>query len=354
MITGFPRVTVAIPTLTGGGVLECCLAALDRQTCRDFEVIVIDNGPDSAMPAAETFLFPMRILRPGTNTGFARAINMAVEASVTELIAALNDDTEPDPRWLEEMVSEMDSGPRVGMCASSIRIHGSERLDSAGMSICLDGSSKQRGGSMPPSSFTRSEDVLFPSACAALYRREMLEEVGMFDSDFFVYCEDTDLGLRAVWAGWQCRYAAGAMVAHRYSWTAQPYSALKARYVERNRLWVALKNFPLLLLLLVPFVSIARYVFQFLYALAGKGSAAGFLSRTTNPPASPLVKFARLGSSVAEACAIVTRAHLETLMHLPALLRKRAAVVRRRRIGSGRFVQLVLRHRIGIRELARA
>lgn len=334
-----PRVAVAIPTLRGGSALECCLAALDRQTWRDFEVIVIDNGADSLIPTAGSFGFPMRVLKPGTNTGFGRAINLAIEASRSELIAALNDDTEPDPHWIQEMVREIECAPGVGMCASSVRIYGSERLDSAGMSICLDGSSKQRGGTKPASHFGRSEDVLFPSACAALYRRQMLEEIGMFDGDFFLYCEDTDLGLRAVWAGWQCRYAAEARVAHRYSWTAQPYSPLKARYVERNRLWVALKNFPLLLLILVPFASVARYGFQLLYAMAGKGAAAGF---------------ARSGSSVAEACAIVWRAHFDTLLNLPALLRKRAEISRGRRIGSGAFIHLVLRHRIRIWELARA
>jgi GT2 family glycosyltransferase len=338
-MTASQPVVIAIPTLRAGNALESCLAALNRQSRRDFEVIVIDNGTDSPIPAAENFAFPLRVLRPGSNIGFGRAINLAIEESGAELIAALNDDTEPDACWLEEMVRQIESGPRVGMCASRIRLQDSGQLDSAGMSICLDGSSKQRGGSMPPSRFARSESVLFPSACAALYRRRMLEEIGLFDGDFFLYCEDTDLGLRAVWAGWQCRYAAAAGVTHRYSWTAQPYSALKAQYVERNRLWVALKNFPLALLPLVPFAATARYLYQLFYALTGKGAAA---------------KFRRSGASVAEACAIVTRAHFETLTNLPALLRKRAEISHRRRIGSVEFIQLMLRHRVRVRDLARA
>ncbi len=333
------RVAVAIPTLLGGSTLDSCLEALDRQTWRDFEVVVIDNGADSMVPDRRGFSFRLQVLQPGSNIGFGRAINMAVEATSAPLIAVLNDDTVPDPAWLHELVREIDSAPRVGMCASSIRMFGSGLLDSAGMSICLDGSSKQRGGSLRSSSFPHSEDVLFPSACAALYRRRMLEEIGLFDSDFFLYCEDTDLGLRAVWAGWQCRYAAGAGVRHHYSWTAQPHSLLKARYVERNRLWVALKNFPLRLLLLVPFVSAARYVCQLLQVPAGKGAAA---------------EFTRSGSSIGLACAIVARAWVETLMHLPMLLRKRSEVVRCRRIGSREFVRLIMHHRITVRELARA
>jgi GT2 family glycosyltransferase len=339
MIAVAPRVAVAIPTLLGGSLLEACLCALDRQIWRDFEVIVIDNGSNSPLPDASRFGFPLRVLQPGSNTGFGGAINLAVECTRAVMIAALNDDTETDPRWLGELVREMESNPRVGMCASSIRTFRSGRLDSAGMSMCLDGSSKQRGGSMPPDSFGRSEDVLFPSACAALYRRQLLEDIGMFDSDFFLYCEDTDLGLRAVWAGWQCRYVAQAGVRHRYSRTAQPYSRIKARYVERNRLWVVLKSFPFPLLLMVPFISAARYVCQLWQVFAGRGAAA---------------EFTRSGSSIGRAFAIVVGAHFETLKHLPVLLRKRAAITHTRRIGSREFIGLIMRHRITVRDLARA
>ena len=82
-----------------------------------------------------------------------------------------------------------------------------------------------------------------PSGSAALYRREMLEEIGLFDESFFLYCEDTDLGLRARWAGWECLYVPDAMVEHRYSHSAGKASALKAYYVERNRLFRDLQEF---------------------------------------------------------------------------------------------------------------
>ena len=89
-----------------------------------------------------------------------------------------------------------------------------------------------------------TEEVLLPSGSAALYRRAMLDEIGGFDDDFFLYCEDTDLGLRARWAGWKCLYVPGAVVEHHYSHSAGRASPLKAYYVERNRLFVLVKNFP--------------------------------------------------------------------------------------------------------------
>src|SRR6202158_4532479 len=116
------------------------------------------------------------------------------------------------------------------------------------MLLCRDGSSKQRGHLESPESSARLQETLLPSGAAGFYRREMLVEIGLFDESFFLYCEDTDLGLRARWAGWECLYVPDAVVEHRYSHSAGKASPLKAYYVERNRLFLLIKNFPLRLL----------------------------------------------------------------------------------------------------------
>ena len=252
-------------------------------------------------------------------------------------MATLNDDTEPDAEWLLALVREMESDRQVGMCASRIRIFDGGRLDSAGMLICLDGSAKQRGQDAPPDTFAVSGGALFPSACAALYRREMLDEIGLFDEDYFLYCEDTDLGLRGRWAGWRCQYVAEATVSHHYSRTAGAVSQLKARYVERNRLWVAIKNFPARALPMIPFVSLARYFWQ-LSAVRNRRGAAG--------------EFIQSGNSLFDVMRILVRAHWETFLNLPALFRKRAAVSRTRKADPGEFMKLMCRHSITARDLA--
>ena len=98
-------------------------------------------------------------------------------------------------------------------------------LDSAGMLIAADGSSKQRGHGEPPANIRAASDALFPSGSAALYRRKMLDEIGLFDERFFLYCEDTDLGLRARWAGWECAYVPAR------SWSI----AIRTRRAARRR-----------------------------------------------------------------------------------------------------------------------
>src|ERR1700733_1424233 len=111
-------VTIAIPTLLGGPTLYGCLKSLCRQTFRDFEVTLVNNGGGERIEDAPQINFPLRIISPGSNIGFGAAINLAVKNSSSDFIATLNDDTEADEKWLERLVAAMNSSPRVGMCAS--------------------------------------------------------------------------------------------------------------------------------------------------------------------------------------------------------------------------------------------
>ena len=343
-------ITVAVPTLLGGHLLASCLDSLNNQSFRDFEVIIINNGRAEVVPPPETYTFPCRILSPGSNLGFGAAVNLAIRASSSPYVAILNDDTEPDANWLSSLVSELEDDPRVGMWASRIQLSGSSALDSAGMVICFDGSSKQRGHCQPASSFCHSQDVLFPSGCAALYRRLMLDEIGLFDEDYFLYCEDTDLGLRGRWAGWTSAFTSPeAVVEHCYSGTSGAYSAMKAGYVERNRLWVALKNFPGVLL---PGCHSSPSQDTSGNCLRREGSSGTGTTGTGSSGAA--AEFIRSGNSLFAAGAILLRAHRDTFLRLPSLLRKRAQMRKTRRIGSAEFIRLMYRHRIAARQLADA
>ena len=323
--------TVVVPTLAADQTLADCLESLEHQTFPDFEVIVVDNsGRHAVEPRGR-----VRVIANERNVGFGAAVNQAYRESKSPFLAVLNDDTTVHARWLEALLNAVDPRPDVGMCAPQIRLAGDGRLDSAGMRISMDGSSKQRGHLEPPDSYTRPQEVLLPSGCAAFYRREMLEEVGLFDEAFFLYCEDTDLGLRARWAAWECLYVPDAVVEHRYSHSAGKASALKAYYVERNRLFLVVKNFPMPDLLLAPFYSMARYFWHAIFALLGRGIAAEF-QRAGNP-GSRLVLY-------------VLRANLELLWRFPVLWKQRRN--RKRRLTGKQFRRLMRRFTISPRQVA--
>jgi GT2 family glycosyltransferase len=326
-----PTVTVVVPTLAADETLDACLASLAGQIFRDFEVIVVNNsGRHVAKPKDR-----VRVITNDRNVGFGAAVNQGFRKSEARYLAVLNDDATAHADWLQALMAAIEPRPDVGMCATQVRHAGEASLDSAGMLLCLDGSSKQRGHSQPTGSYARQEEALLPSGSAALYRREMLQEIGLFDESFFLYCEDTDLGLRARWAGWECLYVPGAIVEHRYSHTSGKASALKAYYVERNRLLVLFKNFPMLDLLLVPFYSTSRYFWHFIYGLRGRGKAA---------------EFQREGGSLVRLPWYVIRAHLELLARFPGVWRQRRGI--KRRLTAKQFRRLIRRYSISPRQVA--
>jgi GT2 family glycosyltransferase len=324
-------VTVVVPTLAADETLTACLESLERQTWRDFEVIVVDNSARNAVEPRDG----VRIISNDRNVGFGVAFNQAFRASAAPFLAILNDDAAAHPEWLESLLRAVEARPDVGMCASQVRLATDGRLDSAGMLLCLDGSSKQRGHLEAPGSYPRRQEALLPSGSAAFYRREMLEEIGLFDESFFLYCEDTDLGLRARWAAWECLYVPDARVEHRYSHSAGKASPMKAYYVERNRLFLAVKNLPLPELLLAPFYSMSRYFWHLVFAIQGRGKAA---------------EFQRSGNSAIQLPLILFRAHVALLGRFPSLWKQRRAM--KRRFTPKQFRRLIRRFSIGPRQVA--
>ena len=331
-------VTVIIANLNGEAYLRDCLASLGAQTFRDFEVIVVDNGSSDGSLQFISDEFPwVRAISLSANMGFAKGNNIGLEASASKYVATLNNDTIADKGWLKALHEVAESDENVGMVASKILLGQEGReIDSVGMLLYPDGMTRQRGrGQMDSGQFDRNEEVLFPSACAALYRRRMLDEIGFFDEDFFSYCEDADLGLRGRLAGWKALSAPDGVVRHLYSRTGGTYSAFKACLVERNHLWVLLKNMPAGYILISPFYTFWRYVVQMYGLFSGKGSVARFAE----------------DSGRARLVSVVIRAYWSALVRFPRILKKRRKIRAMMRISCKEYGDLLKKHRITASEL---
>lgn len=333
-----PLISVIIVNFNGERYIGDCLASLDVQIFRDFEVVVVDNGStDNSVDIVEKDFPWVRVIPLSSNSGFAAGNNVGIEGSSSPFIATLNNDTIVDKGWLGALHEAAQTDKTVGMAASKILLGKEGReLDSAGMLLYPDGMTRQRGhGSEDKGQFDRMEEVLFPSACAALYRREMLEEVGYFDADFFSYCEDADLGLRARLAGWKAVLAPGAVVRHLYSGTGGRYSEFKAYHVERNHFWVLMKVLPLSYILLFPFYTSWRYIVQLYGLISGRGSVARFAE----------------GEGTLRLIRVVCRAYLGAFAALPEMLKKRKDIWNSRRLPVREYVRLLKKHRISAGEL---
>ena len=330
-----PLVTVVVPTLAADDAWEKCLGSLERQTFRDFEVTIVDNSERGRVPAPKLPAWA-KVLAPERNVGFGEAINLAAWRSQSPFIATLNDDAEAEPGWLASLVQAGLACPRAGMFAAQVRLSEME-LDSAGMLLCADGTSKQRGHLCPPAKFSQTGPALFPSGSAAMYRRELFDTLGGFEGSYFLYCEDTDLGLRALWAGWECRYVADAVVYHRYSHSVGRVSPLKAYLVERNRLFTVLRTFPLRMLAVVPLFTFMRYFWHAVSLVTGTGAAGQFRKQGTSPLW--LLWF-------------VVKSRLSLVTRLPQLLAQRRQIRKTARISAREWINTVREHAISVKEVA--
>ncbi|MFN8491960.1 MAG: glycosyltransferase family 2 protein [Caldilineaceae bacterium] len=243
------QVSIIIVNWNAQHYLERCLPTVFAQDFTDFEVILIDNGStDGSVAYVQTHFPQVRVIQNQQNCGFAPANNQGIRASTAEFVALLNNDTTIDPRWLRALVQAMQSDPTVGMCAAKMLL--AERpgiIDAAGIALDRAGIAwNVAGGQVDGAVGTEQMREPF-GACggAALYRRAMLDEIGLLDEEFFCYLEDVDLAWRAQWAGWRCLYAPQATVLHLHSATSNRIPHFKSRLLGRNKIWLICKNYPL-------------------------------------------------------------------------------------------------------------
>lgn len=334
-----PRFSILILNWNGRDLVADCLESLRRQRCRDFEVIVVDNGSSDGSADFLRAGYPeAQVLALPTNTGFCGGNNAALARSNGELVVLLNNDAELHEDFLTEMAAAADRDASFGMFAANVRMFDRRDVfDSTGLLVYPDGICRSRGWlEEDKGQYDQADEVLCPNGCAAVYRRSMIDEVGFFDEAYFAYLEDLDLGLRGQLRGWRCRYVPGAVAYHKKSMTSGYHSAFKAYLVERNRIWNAVRLLPLRLLLISPLWTLARYAGQGYAAASGRGMSSSF----------------RRDYSRGAMVSILVRAYAAALVRLPEVWRQRREIQSHRTLGMFAVYRLLRRHRLPLRDLA--
>ncbi|MFC1571224.1 glycosyltransferase family 2 protein [Candidatus Margulisiibacteriota bacterium] len=334
-----PKVSIVVLNWNGKEYLEDCLASLEKQTYPNIEIILVDNASkDDSVGFVKEYFPKVKIIINHKNLGFAAGNNVGIKAALGEYVMVLNNDTEVDSNCVEELVKVIEKDRKIGGCATKILSYfNREIIDVAGLIIYPDGSARGRGRlEKAKDNFNEQEEIFFGSDCAAIYRREMLDEIGLYDEEFFAHHDETDLGMRAHWAGWKCIYVPTAVVHHRYSASHGAYSPLKAFLVERNRVYVAIKNFPLPLLLISPFYTIIRLALQAYGALTNRGSAGRFTE----------------SFSKVQLVIILAKAYISAAINMPKFLKKRKEILSNKKINNAEFYQLFRKYSISAKELA--
>ncbi len=240
------KVTVIIPNYNGLQFMEPCLKALEGQNYKEFDLLVVDNGSqDGSGEWLRERGIPTLFL--GENTGFSGAVNAGIRAVSTPYVILLNNDTEPFPDYVGELVRCLDRFPEVFSASSKmIQLYHKDLMDDAGDMYSVLGWAYQRGVGQSSSGYQRACQVFAACAGAAIYRREVFEEIGYFDESHFAYLEDIDVGYRARIYGYRNVYCPTAKVYHVGSGTSgSKYNSFKVRLAARNNLYLNYKNMPL-------------------------------------------------------------------------------------------------------------
>lgn len=245
-----PLVSIIIPHWNGRHHLDSCLTSLRRQTFRDFEVILADNGSTDGSQEYVRIHYPeVRLLELKENRGFTGACIAAYSVARGDYIVLLNNDTEADQGWLEAVLGAFHRYPNVGVVASKMLLFDErDRLHTAGDYYRVDGRPGNRGVWQRDEGQYEREELVF-SACggAAAYRRQMIEAIGFLDDNFYFSCEDVDLGWRANLSGWAVLYVPTAVVYHKLK-ASSGSSPVSSYFDGRNFLYLIWKNYPTSLL----------------------------------------------------------------------------------------------------------
>jgi GT2 family glycosyltransferase len=337
---GAPFFSVIVLNWNGRHLLEECLESLLLQTFRDFETIVVDNG--SADGSVDLLQGrgdgEIKLVLLAANIGFAGGNNAGMREAKGKYVVLLNNDTAVDPGWLSALRRAISRHPETGMFTPKIlNYYRRDEIDNTGLLIYPDGLARGHNRlEKNDGRFDEESEALYPSGCAGVYKKEMLDGIGHLDETFFAYGEDVDLGLRARWAGWDCYYVPDAVVYHKYSATTGTYSSRKAFLVERNRLWILFKNFPPRNILLSPVYTARRYAVHFLGAVSGRGASGKFAKE----------------HSLWRLIVTILRAECAAFIGIPRVLRQRMANRRNRRITAAQFRFLLKRFVMSAEEVA--
>lgn len=271
-----PKSSIAAVVLNwnDADLLTHSVGSLIKQTI-DCDIIVVDNGSvDNSRSVIDSFKESVIPLFNTTNKGFAGGVNTGIRYAIEhnyDYVALLNNDAQADKNWLRELLEPMKTDKTIGATTSAM-IHSKDgTYDSTGEMFSIWGLAFPRGrGEKVANQYDELPEVMGASGGASLFRISMLEDIGLFDEDFFAYYEDIDLGLRAHTRGWRFVFAPKSTVLHATGSTSSRVKNFLTYQGLKNQPLVLLKNLPLLLYIrILPRFTLAHTLFT-LRALSRK------------------------------------------------------------------------------------
>jgi len=273
-------VSIIIPNYNGEKYIANCLDSLSDQSfdaIGNSEIIVVDDcSSDNSVSIIKNFQ-NTKLIENSINSGFARSVNQGIRASTGKYCLLLNNDVVVDRDFVKNLYDHINKNPRVFSVSSKmIRYYERDKLDDAGDFYNILGWAYKRGDGKSRQAFNKSTSIFSTCAGAGIYRRAILDEIGLFEEAFFAYMEDVDLSYRGLIYGYENHYEPRAFCYHIGSATTadgEKYSPFKVNISARNNVYVVYKNMPLVQLIFnSPFLILGFLVKYLLFLNRGYGN----------------------------------------------------------------------------------
>lgn len=208
------EVSVIIPNFNGKKYLKDCLDSMRKQDCENFEVILVDNGSEDGSTDYVREVYPeVQVIALKENTGFCTAVNTGIKVSTGSYVILLNNDTIAEPSFVSSLLKSMKRHQRAFSCqAKMIQMQDHGKMDDAGNYYCAFGWAFADGKGRNQENYNTEKKIFSACAGAAIYRKKVLDRIGLFDHEHFAYLEDLDIGYRARLHGYENWYCPEALV----------------------------------------------------------------------------------------------------------------------------------------------
>ncbi len=274
------KLSIIIVNWNGLRHLKACINSVISQTYRDFNIILVDNNSSDGSIGFIDSNYKEQIkskkiilIKNNKNSGFAEGNNIGIRYAMKDkgmkYVVLLNNDTIVHKDWLKELIKTAETKKEIGMVSPKAYLADKKTIDTLGLRMGWLGISRD----IKKESYIHK--LFCPSGVSALYKRKLLEDIRYkdeyFDKDFFMYCEDLDLGYRAINKAWKPAYSKKSVVYHIHG-ASSKQSKLPIYYLHRNNVWVIVKNYESWRLLLLSPLLILLHLFIILYhTLKGNG-----------------------------------------------------------------------------------
>ena len=279
--------TVIIPNYNGMKFIENCMKALEKETSTSYQICIVDNGStDGSREWIEKNCPKVPLIALGKNTGFCGAVNAGIKASRTPYVILLNNDTEVEYGFVKALEEALEQEKKsFSVSAKMVDMYDKTILDGAGDLYCALGWAFALGkGKKVKENYTKSQEIFSACGGAVIYRKDILDKIGIFDENHFAYLEDCDLGYRAQIFGYRNYYTPKAVVYHAGSGVSgSKHNEFKVNLSSKNSIYLIYKNMPMLQIVLnLPFLLpgfLVKYLFFIKKGLGDtyrKGIGKGF------------------------------------------------------------------------------